>query len=251
MLKYRENIWRYEKGLETRSHQLIFNQVSSQGTIQEQKRRTERLSLVKFIHGNTRSELVDICRNFKQNDRHFNFDENKRFHITLLGFPSMSPAYYDKITKKVNEFIALTRTQLTVKFDLIRLGTKYESKGCLKHVCGTSNGTIIAFGNIASNKSFTTYGNKLASYLLRDGNLNSLLGKIFRRRFPTVWCTMGYYVRDFTISGNLESLFNKYYNLDEAIFKIPCFDLELGLSHYKDLRDWKPIQNFELVKNSS
>lgn len=251
MLNYRENNWRYEKGLETRSYKLIFNQVSSQGTVQEQKRRTERLSLVNFIHGNTRSELVDICHNFKQNDSHFTFDENKRFHVTLLGFPSISPVNYDKITKKINEFIQLTHTQLSVKFDLIRLGTKYEKKGCLKPVYGTSNGTIIAFGNTVSNKRFTTFGNKLAFFLLRDRNLNNVLGRTFRRMFPTVWCTMGHYTRDFTMTENLKCLFSNYYNLDESIFRVPCFELELGLSHYKDLRDWKPIQNFTLQKVSN
>jgi hypothetical protein len=251
LLKYREKNWKYEKGLETRSYQLVFTEVSSQGTIQEQKRRTERLSLVKFIDGYRRSEFVDICRKFKKNDSYFSFDENKKFHITLLGFPSISPVYYDRITQKINEFIESTQTELTVKFDLIRLGTKYENKDYLKPVYGDSNGTIISLGRSASNKRFTTYGNSLTSFLLRDKNLHSVLGKTFRRRFPTVWCTMGYYTRDFTITKTLESLFKKYDKLDGAKFKIPCFKFELGLSHYKDLRDWKSIRKFELLKSSN
>jgi hypothetical protein len=56
---------------------------------------------------------------------------------------------------------------------------------------------------------------------------------------------MGHYTKDFKITKKLETLFNKYDHL-ERDFEIPCYDLELGISHYKDLRDWKPIQKFEL-----
>ena len=248
MLKYRETNWKYETGLETHNYQLIFNQVSPVETVQEQKRRDERLSLVSLIRGVRKSELVDICRNFKINDPSFIFDEDKRFHVTLLGFPPIAPAYYDKIILKINEFIKIRQTNLSVKLDLIRLGTKYEGMASLKPISGVSNGTVIAFGNSNSNKKFNAYGNKLISFLKRDGILNALLGDTFRRRFPTVWCTMGYYTRDFTITNKLESLFSKYDKLDEALFRIPCFDLELGLSHYKDLRDWKSLRKFKLSK---
>jgi hypothetical protein len=248
LLKYRETNWRYEKGLETHSYQILFNQVLSQATVQEQKRRTGRLSLVMFIRGSRRSQLVDICHNFKKNDSHLCFDKNKRFHVTLLGFPIVTPPYYDIIPKKINEFIELTRTELNVKFDLIRLGTKYKNNGTLCPVNGVSNGTIIAFGDCATNKRFTTYGNELNSFLLGDRNLNAMLGKSFRRRFPTVWCTMGNYTRDFMITDHLETIFNKYQNLNNVLFGMPCLELELGLSHYKDLRDWKPIQNFTLPR---
>ena len=248
MLKYRETNWRYEKGLDTRSYQVMFNQVLSQGTVQEQKKRTGRLSLVQFIHGSRRSQLVDICHDFKKNDSHLCFDKNKRFHVTLLGLPVVTPANCNKITKKISEFIELTRTELNVKFELIRLGTKYENNDTLYPVYGASNGTIIAYGDSISNKEFTTYGNELIAFLLKDMKLNFILGKSFRRRFPTVWCTMANYTRDFTITNHLETLFNKYENLNEALLQIPCLEVELGFSHYKDLRDWKPIQNFTLPK---
>ena len=76
---------------------------------------------------------------------HFFFDENKRFHITLLGFPVIDPLYYEKIREKINQFIELTQTDLEVNFNVIRLGTKYENKNTLKPVSGVSNGTIIAY----------------------------------------------------------------------------------------------------------
>jgi hypothetical protein len=249
-MRYRETNWKYEKGLETRRYQLTFNYVSSLDTVQEQRKRTERLSLVMFIHDPTKSELVNICRNFKLNDPSFAFDENKRFHVTLLGFPPIAPGYYLKISEKIGEFIKISQSEFSIKLDHIRLGTKYEKKNTLNPITGTSNGTIIAFGNSNSNKDFNTYGNKLISFLIRGNHMNIQFGGTHRRRFPTVWCTMGYYTRDFTITKNLESLISKYDNLDETMFEIPCSELEFGLSNYKDLRDWRPIQRFVLLKET-
>ena len=82
-----------------------------------------------------------------KSDSHLCINKDKRFHVTLLGFPVVTPAYFDKITKKINEFIELTRTELNVKFELIRLGTKYENNDTLYPVYGASNGTIIAYGD--------------------------------------------------------------------------------------------------------
>jgi hypothetical protein len=181
---------------------------------------------------------------------HFFFDENKRFHITLLGFPVIDPLYYEKIREKINQFIELTQTNLEVNFNVIRLGTKYENTNTLKPVSGVSNGTIIAFGNCVHIRSFTSFGNNLSSFLISDKNLRTVLGKRFRRRFPTVWCTMGYYTTDFVIAKDLETLFDKYKKLNNDFFQIPCSELELGSSHYKDLRDWKRIQKFSVKQNT-
>ena len=208
------------------------------------------MSLVIFVRGSKRSRFLDICNNFKKNDKHFFFDENKRFHITLLGFPVIDPLYYGKIREKINQFIELTQTYLEVNFNVVRLGTKYENKNTLKPDSGISNGTIIALGYSISNKKFANYGNMLSSFLLKDKNLSNILGKRFRRRFPTVWCTMGYYTTDFVIPKDLETLFNKYKKLNKFFFKIPCCEVELGMSHYKDLRDWKSIEKFKLSRMS-
>jgi len=136
--------------------------------------------------------------------------------------------------------------KMSVEFDLIRLGTKHENNNTLKPVHGVSNGTIIAFGNNLRNTDFINFGNELVSFLSKDQKLNSILGTKFRRRFPTVWCTMGHYTTDFRITIELEKLFNQYKNLDSTHFRIPCSELELGSSHYKDLRDWKRIDRFSI-----
>jgi hypothetical protein len=136
--------------------------------------------------------------------------------------------------------------KMNIKLDLIRLGTKYEKNNTLKPVNGVSNGTVIAFGDSPSNIRFTTFGNKLTSFLLKDEDLNKVLGKKFRRRFPTVWCTMGHYTTDFEITRELEMIFDEYKELDSDFFQMPCPELELGSSHYKDLRDWKPMQKYSI-----
>lgn len=246
MLKYNETNWQYEKGLQTHSYQVTFYEVRSHNTVQEQKERTERLSLVKFFHGSERSNLFDICHNFQKNNTHFCFDENKRFHATLLGFPVVEPEYYEVISERIKQYSEAAQGEMKVKFDVIRLGTKYENNNTLIPVNGVSNGTIIAFGDSLRNSGFTTFGNKLTSFLLNDEDLNPILWKKFRRRFPTVWCTMGHYTRDFKITSELEMIFNEYLNLDSVNFDIPCYELDLGKSCYKDLRDWKPLRKFPI-----
>ena len=51
--------------------------------------------------------------------------------------------------------------------------------------------------------------------------------------FPTVWCTLGYYTNAFKIEIDLEMIFNKYRTLDQTFFHIPCYEIELGTSHYR------------------
>ena len=44
-------------------------------------------------------------------------------------------------------------------------------------------------------------------------------------------------------------IFDKYRTLDQTFFHIPCDEIELGTSHYKDLRDWKRIEIFSLQRD--
>jgi len=246
MLRYDETNWQYEEGFQTHSYQITFEEIMSQSTIEEQKKRPERLSLVKIFEDKERTHLFDICRLFHKNDEYFYFDKNKRFHSTLLGFPVVEPESYDAITEKISQYCEEAHGEMNVKFDLVRLGTKYENNNILKPVSGVSNGTIIAFGDYLRNGRFTTFGNRLTSFLLDNADLNTILGKKFRRRFPTVWCTMGHYATDFKVTSELEMIFNELLNLDSEFFDIPCHELELGKSCYKDLRDWKPIEKFNI-----
>lgn len=248
MLDYNETNWISQEGIHTHSYRVSFREVKSQVTVDEQKKRAERLSLVKIFNDKETAHLLEICTQFQEENPHFYFNKNRKFHTTLLGFPVIKQAYYGTIKEKINEFCEKTlEKQMTVKFDILRLGTKYENISNLKPAPDLSNGTVIAIGSCRSNKRFTTFGNNLCSFLLKDKNLRKVLGKKFRRRFPTVWCTMGHYTTDFKITINLETFFSKFQNLYEPFFEIPCYDFELGMSHYKDLRDWRRTGKFSLA----
>jgi len=121
MLKYWETNWKSEKGFETHRYQVIFNEVLSRSTVEEQKKRPERLSLVMFFEDKERNYLLDICRLFQKNDEHFYFDNNKKFHTTVLGFPVVEPEYYDAITERLNQFSLGEQLEMNVRFDVIRL----------------------------------------------------------------------------------------------------------------------------------
>src|SRR5688572_21989709 len=138
MLKYTETNWQSDEGLQTHSYQVTFYEVKSQITIQEQKERAERLSLVKFINDHERTQLSGICDHFQNNVEHFYFDKNKKFHTTLLGFPVVDPRYYDAITERINQFSLGEQAEMNVKFDLVRLGTKYQINNTLNPVQGVT-----------------------------------------------------------------------------------------------------------------
>lgn len=50
-------------------------------------------------------------------------------------------------------------------------------------------------------------------FLLNDEKLKYILGRRFRRKFPAVSCSLGYYSQDFKVTKDLEIIFNKYRNL--------------------------------------
>ena len=246
ILQYRESNWLYEEGLETHSYNVTFEDIKSRCTIEEQEKRPERLSLVKFFENNQNRQFIEICNNFQKVNTNFYFDQNKKFHSTLLGFQILNSEYYDMIAEKVKHFSEGNHMEMSIKFDVIRLGTKYENNNALNPIKSTSNGTIIALGDTLNNKRFTSFGNNLASFLLNDNDLIQVLGKKLRRRFPNVWCTLGCYLEDFKINSDLETLFNEYLNLQRAYFQMPCTELELGKSSYGDLRDWKSIKKYSV-----
>ena len=248
MLSNKRNIQQISDGLHTHRYNVTFQEVKSSNTMEEQKARTERLSLVRIFNDDERRSFCDTCNRLQEDNESFYFDKNKKFHTTVLGFPVVDPKYFDIIADRIRQFAERWKEEMYVKFDLIRLGTKYTNGDTLIPISGVSNGTVIAFGNCTNNHSFTSFGNNLSSFLISDENVKKVLGNKFRRRFPSVWCTLGYYTTDFKISDGLELLFDEYLNLDNEKFHLACYDLELGRSCYKDLRDWMPIQKFSLSR---
>ena len=68
--------------------------------------------------------------------------------------------------------------------------TIYSENKIFGPVHGIGNGTVIAFGKVDKNIDWN-FANRLTSFLLKDKYIRSVLVSKFRRKFPTVWCTLG------------------------------------------------------------
>jgi hypothetical protein len=64
----------------------------------------------------------------------------------------------------------------------------YSNDTKMNPVLGLSNGAVVALGDVNSNKEFCKYANELATFLLKDKKIKSVLGANFRKKLPSVWC---------------------------------------------------------------
>jgi hypothetical protein len=247
LLKYKETIWKYEKGFKTCKHDLVFDRILASKTWREQQAKIEKISLVAFLNKEQRKFFVNICRRLKRNDN--NFYQNKNLHATLFGFGPLKKKDYERILKKIQEYSRIKRdSKITITFDEVRPGTMYLENRTLRPLLGMSNGAVIAVGDVVKNENFCNYSNQLSSFLLKDKNIKSILGANFRRKFPTVWCTLGYYNKEneFKIDKDLEYVFRQYDNLNGNDLRFPISEISLVKSKYKNLRYPKLIQKFRL-----
>jgi hypothetical protein len=127
----------------------------------------------------------------------------------------------------------------------------YSEGKTLRPLQKISNGTVIASGEVNQNKDFFYYSNSLGLFLLNDKKTKSILGANFRRKFPSVWLTLGYYKSksNFKIGNNLEQIFSQYSDLtgnDLFNFSLSISEISLVVSNYKNLRYPKLIQKFSL-----
>jgi hypothetical protein len=97
----------------------------------------------------------------------------------------------------------------------------YVENKTLRPLHGMSNGTVIAVEDVVKNEAFCNYSNQLSSFLLKDKNIESILGANFRRKFPIVKCTLGYYnkQKEFKIGNDLECIFKQYSHLNDNDFR--------------------------------
>jgi len=247
LLRYKETNWKNERGLELCKYDLTINSIRASKTRKEQQLKIEKISLVAFLNKDQRKIFVNICRRLKRNDK--DFYQNKNLHATLFGFGPLEKKDYERIRKKIQQFSKKQRVKmLKIKFDSVRPGTMYSANKTLRPLHGISNGTVIAVGDVAQNDAFCNYSNQLTSFLLKDKKVKSTLGTNFRRKFPTVWCTLGYYNKkeNFRISTDLKNIFNQYNNLSGNDFEIPISEIALVKSKYKNLQYPKLIQKFQL-----
>jgi len=247
MLRYNETNWKKERGFELRKYGLTFSKVHASKTRKEQQVKIEKISLVSFLNKEQRKIFANICKRIKNNDK--DFYQNTNLHATLFGFGPLEKKDYERIRRNVQQFTRKQRINLlNIKFGVIRLGTMYLENKTLIPVDGISNGTVIAVGDVTQNEEFYNYSNDLTSFLLRDKKVKSILGENFRRKFPTVWCTLGYYNKknNFIIGTDLEDIFKQYNRFNGNDFNMAISEISLVRSKYKNLRYPKLIQKFKL-----
>ena len=246
MLSYTETNWKYEKGFDTHQYNLSIDRICSSGTTKQQQAKIEKLSLVAFLNKDQRKIFVNICRRLKRNDS--DFYQNNNLHVTLFGFGPLAKKDHEPIRKKIQQFLNQNRIKkLDIKFESVRPGTMYSEGNTLRPLQKISNGTVIASGEVNQNKDFFNYSNSLGLFLLSDKKIKSILGADFRRKFPSVWCTLGYYKRktNFKIDNSLEKIYNRYSDLTAYdFFNFSVFEISLVVSNYKNLRYPKLIQKF-------
>ena len=248
MLRYTETNWKYKKGFDTHQYNLSIDILCSSGTTKQQQAKIEKLSLVAFLNKDQRKIFVNICRHLKRNDS--DFYQNKNLHVTLFGFGPLEKKYHEPIRKKIQQFVNQNRIKkLDIRFESVRPGTMYSEGKTLRPLQKISNGTVIASGQVNQNKDFFNYSNNLGLFLLNDKKTKSILGANFRRKFPSVWCTLGYYMRkkNFKVDNSLEEIFSRYDNLSSNdFFNFSVSEISLVVSNYKNLRYPKLLQKFQL-----
>jgi hypothetical protein len=163
----------------------------------------------------------------------FTFKRVEKLHCTLLGLlagnahANTNTEFKKVIYNSVKEYIDHQKPgALRLQFDCIRPGTWRSSKN-KKIVNDCSDGTVIATGNltVADNKKFCELGRRLADHLRNE--LNYIFEQNFTRKFPTLWCTLGYFdCVDFEISPELSDLFNavKKLNITLDIYHLSIFE---------------------------
>ena len=244
-----ETNWKKESGFDTHRYDLTISMIESSKIRVEQQAKIEKISLVSFLNEDQRKPFANICRHLKGNDD--NFYQNSNLHVTLFGFGPLENEIYEGIQKRVQQFSERKPVKnMNIRFDCVRPGAAYIGGRTLKPIHGISNGTVVAYGDVTQNRDFCNYTNKLTKFLLRDKKIKSKLGANFRRKFPAVWCTLGYYDRkdNFKIRSSLQKIFSQYSRLggNAFNFKFPISEIALVKSKYKNLRYSKLIQKYPL-----
>ena len=247
MLRYKETNWKYEKGFRTCKYDLAINTINASKTRKIQQAKIEKISLVAFLTKEQKQFLVNICRRLKRNDK--DFYQNKNLHVTLFGFGPLEKSIYERILIRLEQFSKVKRdNKIIISFNEVKPGSMYLDSKTMIAAYGMSNGTVVAVGDVVKNEKFCNYSNQLTTYLLRDKKIESALGSDFRRKVPTVWCTLGYYNKqsEYKISNDLECIFKQYKKLNATSHMFPISEMSLVKSKYKNLRYPKIIGKFRL-----
>ena len=247
MLTYQETIWKESAGYETKKIQLKIESIQSFETIKEQSARIEKISLVVFLKKEQKKILNNVSKELNRNDS--DFYQNHNLHVTVLGFGPLVKTSYEAILTKIQEYSRKKQsTKLAITFDTIRPGTMYSGDTKLNPVSGKGNGTVVALGDVNNNKEFCNYSNELTTFILKEKKIKSVLGANFRKRLPSVWCSLGYYHKPgtFRIGEELETIFRHYNDLRSERFRFDVSKICLVKSDHKNLADLTILDKFNV-----
>ena len=166
-------------------------------------------------------------------------------HCTLLGLLpnegiSLNPLFEQLIKEKIIEFIDEWKsTGNQIKFNLnfkrIRPGSWYGLQGEIVPLA--SDGTIVAIGELgkgSENEGFNALGKDLALFLI--SKLPSIFGNGLEPKYPTIWCTLGYFdTDDFIMNKPFVDRFSKWESLSGIIPSISITKLQLVRTRFRSL----------------
>ena len=243
MLTYQETNWKNKKGFKIHTYKIRIKTIDASKTRKEQKTKLEKISLVVFLDKEQKKPYVNFCRRLRKVNK--DFYQNKNLHVTIFGFGPLVKPDYHIMQERLQKYFTLKRDfNLNITLDTIRLGMAYRNNKTLSPVQGMSNGTVIATGDIVKNKSFFNFSNQLTIFLLKDKRVGSILGRNFRKKFPVVWCTLGYFdVEKVRINNDLQRFFVQHTNLSSNIY-FSVREISMVKSKYKNLRYPKVIQRY-------
>lgn len=243
LLTYRETNWKNKKGFKIHTYRIRIKTIDASKTRKEQQTKLEKISLVVFLDKEQKKPYFNLCRRLSKLNK--DFHQNKNLHITIFGFGPLVKHEYQIIQERLQKYFTLKRDcNLKITLDAIRLGMAYRNNKTLSPVQGMSNGTVIATGDIVKNESFFSFSNQLTVFLLKDKRVGSILGRNFRKKFPVVWCTLGYFdAKEVKINNDLQRFFVQHADLSPNIY-FSFTEISLVKSKYKNLRYPKVIQKY-------
>ena len=184
-------------------------------TIVEQQKRFDPpgVTIVSYPD-KSEEELEDILTGLK--NLQLDFKPAKKLHFTLLSLfdehrkqnPFYLKATLDCVRRFFDQYCHFMSGPLSIESSLVRPGSWYRDG---QEVPMSSNGTVILMADLesASTQKFIRIGNVLEKYLRQD--LPYIFDASFKRKFPTMWCTLGYFDHDdFQVTEQIRDTFKSF-----------------------------------------
>ena len=203
------------------------------------------LTMVAFLHLDiNKKKRFDLIMN-KIGRLGYKICRIKQLHCTLLGLlPNegilLNPLFEQLIKEKVIEFIDEWKStgnqiKFNLNFNRIRPGGWYGLQGEIVPLA--SDGTIVAIGELgkgSENEGFNALGKDLALFLI--SKLPSIFGNGLEPKYPTIWCTLGYFdTDDFIMNKPFVDTFSKWESLSGIIPSISITKLQLVRTRFRSL----------------